>query len=622
MNPRRTWILVILALALGAFIMGYERRQRGDGEGSAEAQKALPAFDPRSVTSVEVKLGANILRAERTNSEWRLTWPVQYPAYGGRIEGLLPVFSQLNSKSHISAPQLLVQKQPLSAFGLEPPTATVVVVCEDQSRWELKVGGPTLVGKQVYVQLVGREGIYYTDAGFMGRLPRAVADWRDPDFLHLKGLTFNRLEVKTSPGGFEMKMDDSTRQWTITQPSEARANNARIERLLEDLRSWQIARFGDDHPNLDLEAYGLRPQETTLRLAQGTNEVLVAYFGKSPTNDASLVYAYIPAYSPAQPYVVSVPRDRLEYLRAPFTDWRENRLLSVSLANTDMIEVQTPEDKFTLEKAANGGWWIKSPEKVAADADRMRDFFGDISTVNIADYVKDVATDLDNASFGLTPPKRRYVFRSFLTNTVEAKTNQTIAQIDFGAEKDGKVYTRVAGDNWVYASLAEMVDRLPKRAVQLWDRQIWQFTSNDVNSLAITIGPQTHTFVRDAARQWRLAGDPRLLDDVLKAILDEFLFRLGTLRAETWVTTGDDKMKLFGFPENDRHLTVEVTQGGKSQKLTLDLGKLAFSGNLYAATTRNGAKAVFELGARTYQYYTELLLHWPAATSEPPGGAR
>src|ERR1019366_5447748 len=123
--------------------------------------------------------------------------------------------------------------------------------------------------------------------------------------------------------------------------------------------------------------------------------------------------------------------------------------------------------------------------KVAADPDLMKDFFGDISTVNIADYVKDVATDLDNAVYGLTVPKRRYVFKSFLTNTVAAVTNQWIAQIDFGAEKDGKVYTRVAGDNWVYASSAELVDRLPKRAYQLWDRRLWQFTTNDVNSLAV-----------------------------------------------------------------------------------------------------------------------------------------
>lgn len=611
--------MVILALTLGAFIMGYERRPKETGA-SGPAVKALPAFDPRGVASVEVKLGASILRAERTNSEWRLTWPVQYPAYGGRIEGLLPVFGQLNSRSHIPAPELLEQKQPLSAFGLEPPTATVVVVCEDQSRWELKVGGPTLGGKQVYVQLVGREGIYYTDAGFMGRLPRAVADWRDPDFLHLKGLTFDRLEVRASPGGFEMRHDPSTRRWKITQPSEARANNARIERLLEDLRTWQIARFGDDRANLDLEACGLRPPETTLRLAQGTNVVLLAYFGKSPTNDASLVYAYSPAYSPAQPLLVS--RDRLEYLRAPFTEWRENRLLSVSLAHTDMIEVQTAEEKFTLQKAANGGWWIETPEKAAGDPELIKDFFGDISTVNIADYVKDVATDLDNANFGLTTPKRRYVFRSFLTNTVEAITNTPIAQIDFGTEKDGKVYTRVVGDNWVYASAAEVVDRLPKKAIQLWNRQIWQFTTNDVISLAITAGPQTQTLVRDAARQWRLAADPRPLDGVFKAILDEFLYRLGTLRAETWVATGEDKMKLFGFPENDRHLAIEVTQGGKPQKLTLDLGSPAFSGNLYAATPRNGQKAVFELGARTYQYYAELLLHWPAATSEPAGGER
>lgn len=620
MNPRITWFLVLLACGLGAFIFWNELPRNSGNKTEDPALQALPAFTAENVTSVEVHMRTNLIfHADRTNNEWKLTLPFSFPANAARIEGLLPVFAQLNSRSNITAQELQAKKQPLSAFGLDPPVARLIVQ-QDTNQWELRIGGKTLVENQVYVQLVGSEGIYFTSAGFLDRLPQSVDDWRDPYFLRTKVWDFNRIEVKTGAGGFELQVDSSTGLWKISRPLEARANNVYIGQLLESLKNWKIAKFVDAGPNLDLETYGLRPPESTLTLGRGTNTSLVAYFGKSPTNDDSLVYAYC---SERQPAVVLVPKECLENklrVPAPYILLRDPRLLPVSLAGTELIEIESQgSEKFSVENTSKGGWVISGPDKVAVDPELMRNFLGDITTASIIGYEKDVATDFDFTTAGLIPPKRRYVFRSFLTDAVRAETNKIITLIEFGIEQNGKVFARIPGENSIYAARPELVKLLPTQPFQLWDRQMWHFTTNDVTSLTVAVGGQTNGIVRDAAHQWRYVDTSRRLDSMMTNILEEFLFRLGNLRAESWVVCGEDKMKLYGFPILNCHISVGVSLQGKPQNLELDLGSQSPSQNTFAATVWNGKKVVFELPISTFHYFRELARYWAAAIGESPG---
>ena len=613
MNPKTTWILLALVVGLGAFIGLYESPRKAAREAAPVAIKALPEFDPAAVTAVDVQLRSNLLfRAERTNTDWRLTMPAQYPAHASRIQGLWPVLSGLSDQAHISAQEMLAQKQPLSAFGLDPPYATLTIH-QARNRWDVKIGSRTLAGQQVYVQVVGREGIYFADAGLLERLPRTLDDWRDPLLLRLQGLAFDQWEVKAGPTRYLVQSDPASGVWRIAQPLRMRANNLGIARLLQALGSWQVARFVPENPPPDVESLGLNPPEATLTFLNGTNSVLAVQFGKSPTNDASLVYAKCLNQS----YVVLVPKQPLEVLRAPVNNLRDNRLLPVPLAQAGMIEVHVGDRQFSVQKATNGGWWVEGPPRVPADPELLRGFLGDVETVNIAEFVRDVVTDFAT-TYQLDPPKRSYIFRRLLGDPLAAVTNPPVARIDFGAEQDGRVFTRVGGEDSVYAVRSGMVGRLPTQPFRLWDRQIWRFSTNEVARLVMSDHGRTNAVERDANGGWRLASDAKPLDPVVTQILEEALFRLGNLRAAAWVGEWDDRIALYGFAENDHRLTVELSRAGRSESLTLDLGSLTRSGRLFAASLCHGSRMVFELPAGVCQPYFDLLRQLPGVRTPPP----
>lgn len=617
MNPRTTWILLLLAASLGVFVFLNERQAGTPSAPDDPVLRALPAFTPDMVTSVEVITQTNLIfNAVRTNKEWQLTHPMKYPAYGARVEGLLPVFSQLSPSAHVSAQEMKSSEQSMAAFGLAPPVASISVTV-GSNRWDLKVGGKTMNGKQVYVQLVGSDGVYFPDASFLSLLPRAADDWRDPFFLRMNGLEFNRLAVKHGTGDYELQKDASSSRWKLSRPLEARANHGHILRVIETLKNWQVAKFADLGANSDLESLGLRPPLATLTLGQGTNTVLTAYFGKSPTNDESLVYALCPG---PQASVVLVPRDRLSLLQmpAPYTGLRDQGLLPVTLAPVTLIDVDCQGgEKFTLEKKDTDSWVVRTgTNSYPGDLELVRHFLSDISTAGIVEFTKDVATEQDFKEKGLLPPRRSYVFRTYSTNSVTGETNPPVARADFSMEQDGKMFARVLGENSIYAARADLVNRLPVQPFQLWDRKLWQFQTNQVNSLTLSAGGETLGAKRDGSRQWVYLYNAKPLDEMKWLIMDEFLYRLGTLRAEAWVPVTEDKLAFYGLTTQAVHVRMELAKEGKPAVLEIDLGTRAMSGNNYASIVWNGRKVVFELTKDIYTYLGDLVNNWKDQTPD------
>src|SRR5207249_9019277 len=125
---------------------------------------------------------------------------------------------------------------------------------------------------------------------------------------------------------FELQRDAAGKEWRMTQPMKARADNPKIEDLLQKLQNLRADKFVTDDPNADLASFGLQPAELELVVAQGTNNLLLLQFGKSPTNDASLVYAR----RRDQNSVVLVAKDQLNSWRADYKDFRDRFLITLA----------------------------------------------------------------------------------------------------------------------------------------------------------------------------------------------------------------------------------------------------------------------------------------------------
>lgn len=585
MKWKNTWILVGLAGALFVFIMLVERRLEVGGAVAARPP-LFALFHPLAATTVQLRRGTEFaLVLERTNDAWRFTKPFAYPASGLAVQKFLEALEQIVPATRITSREIQSRKQTLADFGFD--TAPVVIALErGAERRELRVGARTPAGDQVYVEIVGQPGVAVIDAALLDQIPRTPHDWRDPRLFALSGETLDRAEIVHSGARFVLQLDATSKLWRLAFPPH-RAEQVPVAQLLKKILEARAVEFVTDNPAADLEAYGLLTPEYEVTLGNGTvaNSPLArrVHFGRSPTNDPTRVYARLLTHS----NVVLVPKAVVEVLATPYSELRERQLVSFAPELVDMIEVRG-EENFIVRKDATGAW--KAGEG-PADPNFTAQWLTLLSQLETTEFVKDVVTDTDFASYGLAPGQRHYTLRTTVTNATGV-TNIAVAQLALGTNGTAeRAFARRTDEDSVYAIRPLDYSRMPGAAWQFRDHRLWNFTTNQVMRIASRPSGGGREAVRQPNGEWvEVRG---WNGDINPFALEEMAGQLGELRAVVWIARSEGVRAKYGFTADSPQVSIEL-RGEKPQTLTVEFGGLSPLRLPYALTTVEGQPVVFE----------------------------
>jgi hypothetical protein len=250
---------------------------------------------------------------------------------------------------------------------------------------------------------------------------------------------------------------------------------------------------------------------------------------------------------------------------------------------------------------------VNEPQPTLADSDLVRECLNLLSTLE-GDVEKDVVTDF--GMYGLAQPIRQYVLKTTTTNSAQTTTNLVLSQLDVGGRRDGKVFAR-GSESTVYSVESRFIDQLPAAAWQVRDRRVWSFSTNQVTRLTIGHKGNVRQLLRGPGGQWKLDSSSQGLINNTHAV-EETVYRLGELRATTWVDRGEGKRQLYGFRENGDKLVIELKIGDKSQVLSVEFGDFDNSGYPYALAVIDGQSWIFlfplqlylQLGQRLFNQVT------------------
>ncbi len=575
MASRNTWLWVTLAIGLFAFVWFFERHWSAPVSGPP---LVLPGLKTEAVTSVQVR--QLDLRAERVNGGWQLTRPLRYPARAGAIESLLTNLAQLQAQTHISAAELRQHTNMDAEFGFDA-AHTSLLIQETSNRHQLLVGARTPPGDQVFIQVVGVEGLYVVNADWLKLVPQTANEWRDTGFVSLRGLAFDRLVVTNQGAAFELQRGPARPGWQLVQPRQARADNAKIAEALRALEDLRVTQFVTDQPPADAESYGLQPPELSLTFAQGTNAVLQLAFGLSPTNATNQVFAR----RSDRPSVMLVPREPLAPWHVKSDDFRDRHLLALNGRTVDRIEVRG-DDEFALQRQSGQAWRLL-PQDLPADRELVEDLITNLTSLRVSHFVKDVVIQPNLTDYGLATPARRFVLKTAAPDS--SATNGLLGQLDFGATEEERTYVRRPDEDAVYAVKAADFQRLPGAAFQLRERRIWNQSEEQVARVLTRQAGKTRELIRNGTNSWSLA--PGSQGIINPDAVEETVHRLGQLYAVAWVAVGEPELARHGFQADGIEVTLELKSG---DRLSVRFGGVAPSGLTYAATTLAGQLWIFE----------------------------
>jgi hypothetical protein len=570
MNPRSTWNWIIVAVALFAFIFLFERHQR---KPTTAPQPVLPQIKSSSVTSVLARPAGQLeVRADRTNDTWTLTRPVTYPAQSVAVNALLDAFQGLTPMAYISTSELRQKAKFDEEYGFDEPQYSVTLL-QGEDKAQILFGALTAPGDQVYVQVVGAEGVYVVSSDLLKLIPRSPDQWRDKNFAQLDSLAFDRISVSGAGKNVPIALflDPTNKLWRISEPLPARADGKRILELLEKLKSVRVEQFVADDAQADMETYGLKPADIQLTFASGSNTVALVQFGKATTNDPPLVFARRAELGA----IVTIPAESVTPWRASVHEFRDHFLLSPNLHIT-RVDVRG-ENSFTLQYG-NGNWTVMG-ETFPVDKESVGLFLSLLGSIQIAQFM-DGPTAKDLADYGLDAPSREILL--WPAGVSQEDTN-SIIRVSFGKTNENQIFVRRSDEQSAYAVKMENV--MPVAAWELRDRGIWNFSENDVSKLTVTQDTNKTELIRHGTNLWSFGqGSQGEMQSVAVETVAQFY---GTLSATVWRARGDEHRERYGFDTNTVMLAFELKNGDTK---TVEIGRFP-----YAAIKFDNQTWIFEL---------------------------
>lgn len=581
MNSKTTWRLLGLAVALYLFIYFYEGRRAVSKTAVAASLKLLPNLNPGRAASLDLSWSNQVLRAQKSDEGWSLVSPA-YPAQVTAIENFVLTLKDLPRHSTLSAGDV-ASGGGLKEFGLEPPFATLTLR-QESNRFQLNLGSRTPLANQIYVQTPGSAEIHVTDASLLAQFPRSPNDWRSPMLMDLSGIAYDRVQIRAGPRVFELEQDRTNKIWRIAKPIPARANPNRIDQLLHLLREARVSQFVTDQPNPDLDKYGLQAPDAAISFGLDTNTLLSVEFGTPSTNAPNEIYAF----RSRNTNIVAVPKELVDFLKLPYKQYHDPRLVSFSPATVDKITVKGG-DGFTLQRLTNRLYQITEPAPLPTDPELVAQFFTNFFALEIVDFAKEVPTEPDLKQYRLAPPLSSFSLFSSATNSVGVATNTLLAEVGFGAALLDTVFARRSDETPIYLTRLGDYQTLPLFSWQLRDRRIWNFAGTNVSALVVSNKGRTVRIPRNPATGW--TSDP-----IQNAVIDETLHQIGQSKALAWVGKGGKRLKELGLAEEAFGLDIEFSRSGAPEKVSLSFGKGTIRGNVYAAVFLDGEteKTIFE----------------------------
>lgn len=600
MSTKNTFVWFVTAAVLFAAIFLLDRYLR---PAPVLTRNILPGLQTSAVTSVQVIPNGSLeIRADRADGSWTLAKPISYPAQSAAIEALLTTLQKMTPATRISAGELREHGAANADFGFDPPQISIAVTADDQ-RWQLQVGNKTAPGDQVFLRVVGVDGAFVTDAGWLKFIPHLANDWRSTALVAADANTCDGIVLTNGAKIIELRRDATNHLWRMIRPLQARADGDRITDALQQLQAAQVAQFVTDDPKADLTAFGVQPAGLDLWINRGTNLISALHAGKAATNDDAQVYAKRERWSA----VFTTAEKPLAPWFGAVNDFRDPHLLELT---GPVAEIKVSgADNFTLQSQGTNGWKIVG-EKFPVDADNVQLFIKTLADLRVAEFVKDVVTAPDLAAYGFTKPARQIVLRSTIGDT-----NAVIAQLDFAVQTNG-VFVHRADEDFIYSIAPEDGkilfgdSSLFESAWQFRERRVWHLSERDVAQITLRQNGRTRQFIRTGLNKWSPAAGSPAVDNA--PAFEETVHRLGELTVPGWIARNVTEPEKFGLAADNLEITIELKNG---EKFSVAFGtELPRAHTALAAVTLEGERWVFVFPPVLYQY----VLSWLTIPANAP----
>ncbi len=298
MNFKTTFVLLIIFLAVGAYLFFSTRGGDDSGGGQAREQLVLDVPGEDVVKVGVIAADGSKLLLEKSGDQWRLLQPVQAKAARFRVQDLVSALVNLKREGRVDR-----ESAEQARSVTENPAYRVEITTADGTVHTLAVGQKSTVGNTTYVQVDGRGRVYVVSGSLHDELGRPAEDYRDMQLVDARSDAIQRIALRGEQHSVVLEKQDDA--WRIVEPADLATESTAVQSLLTALTTLRANAFageeavplrtGLDHPRLTIDFTGTGETPTTLSVKIGNYTDLLRKNLYAQVGDGAV--AIIPSYS-------------------------------------------------------------------------------------------------------------------------------------------------------------------------------------------------------------------------------------------------------------------------------------------------------------------------------------
>jgi len=257
MRSRNLIILASVALTLGVFIFFVERHQPTTDARLERVDRLFQKLDGDTVVVLELETSHGPIRLAKTDDEWRLVEPLDYPADPAVVKTLIDTIANLDAERTLSVGEVTP-----GDYGLDTPILGVTLVDLQGGRFSLAVGDETPLGSNRAVRRGTEDQIILVPGFFVANLDKDIDQWRSRDVVDLLEHDLGSVEIETAED--RITVEQAGGRWLLREPLADLADPDQMQSLISELNTLRVSDFlADDVDSVEL---GLDPPAYRVRL--------------------------------------------------------------------------------------------------------------------------------------------------------------------------------------------------------------------------------------------------------------------------------------------------------------------------------------------------------------------
>ena len=433
---RKTILFLIIAIGLAAYVYFYEIK--GGEQRQKEKEKAEKLFDfPKdsiNYLAIHSPKGSYVFEKD---GKWRIKEPLETEADESNINTLLATLTSAKKQRTFS-----IKADQKSSYGLGSRALTIQFKSANGPRQVVRLGDNTSIGSNLYASKSDTL-VHLIANTIRNQADKSLFDWRDKSVVHFDRNKVRELRLHNPAADFLFVKEGS--DWTIKEPIQTKAENAKVNELLNKLQNGKIKSVAAEKSS-QLEKFGLsKPAyRTALFLGQEKSKAEVM-FSSLKGNKAF-------GKDGVRPHVYTVDSTFLKPFRYRLFDFRDKKFCKFESAPADSMSLFYKDSLLSFVKDSTNNWSLSSGQKTKSW--QVRNILSTLNNLQAKKFVAEKAGSLKR--YGLQKPRGcLQVFAG----------KKKLCQLDTGREKDKLVFARSSLSPAVVLIDSEKLERLfPKKA--------------------------------------------------------------------------------------------------------------------------------------------------------------